>query len=130
MWVIIAKKGLHIHRDDLISEILDVEKDPEPEIYLKKSSYGKYSTTALLQESTMYKQLASCKRLISRFEKMKSINSLPRWDKFYYMKEYHLSYRKISQNEWEKMCNDEINRLTISFNYQKSLLEKKRNSFK
>ena len=37
MWVIIAKKGIDIHRDDLISEILDVEKNNEPKTYIKKN---------------------------------------------------------------------------------------------
>jgi hypothetical protein len=130
MWVIVAKKGLHIHRDDLISELLDVDKDPQPDIYLKKSSYGKFSTTSFLQESVLYKQLASCKRLINKFEKFKSVSTVPRWDRFYYMKEYHLSFRKVSKEEWERMCNDEITKLTISYNYHKEQLEKKKFSYK
>lgn len=130
MWVIIAKKGLDKHRDDLISELLEVENDSQPETYLKKSSYGKYSITGLLQESLMYKQLASCKRLITNFKKFQKVNTVPRWDRFYYLKEYHLSYRKITKEEWEKMCNDEINRLTINYNYHKDQLEKKKKSFK
>jgi hypothetical protein len=130
MWVIIAKKGIDIHRDDLISEILDVEKNNEPETYIKKNSYGRFSVTGLFHESLMYKQQSSCKRLVTRFEKLQKIKTIPHWDKFYYMKDYHLSFRKVTKEEWIKMCDDEINRLTISYNHHKNILEKKKNSFR
>jgi len=83
-----------------------------------------------MQESVMYKQEVSCKRLISRFEKSKGLNTINRWDKFYYMKEYHLSYRKIEKQEWFDMCNSEINKLTMSYNYHKDILEKKKLQYK
>lgn len=129
MWVIVAKKGLDKHRDDIISEILDVEKNTEPELYLKKNSYGSYSIVRNLNDSLMYKQQSSCKRLIARFEKTKNSITVTRWDKFYHLKEYHLSYRKINKEEWIKMCDDEINKLTTSYNYHKYQLEKKKSLF-
>jgi hypothetical protein len=131
MWVIIAKLNLNQHRDDLISDILETEKVQEPDLYLrKKAGYSKYNSTSNLSEALIYKQEASCKRLIKRFESTKKMNVVHRYDKFYYIKEYHLSYKKITREEWDVMCNNEISVLNRSYEYHKSTIEKKRNSFK
>jgi len=131
MWVIIAKLNLNQHRDDLISDILETPKVQEPDLYLrKKGGYSKYNSTSNLSEALIYKQESSCKRLIKRFESTKKMNVVHRYDKFYYIKEYHLSYKKITREEWDGMCNNEISVLNRSYEYHKSIIEKKRNSFK
>ena len=71
MWVVIAKKGLDKHRDDLISEILEQEIDSDPDLFLKKRG-SKYSTTGNLSDSHFYKLEASCKKLIQRFNKTRN----------------------------------------------------------
>lgn len=129
MWVIIAKLNLNQHRDDLISDILETEKVQEPDLYLKKRG-SKYSSISNLSEALIYKQEASCKGLIKRFEATKKLNVVHRYDKFYYIKEYHLSYKKITREEWDRMCNNELSILNRNYEYHKSMIEKKRISFK
>ncbi len=131
MWVVLAKKGLDKHRDDLISEILNQEIEQEPDIFItNKKGSSKYSTTSNLSNALIYKQEASCKRLIQRFQKSQTSNIISRYDKFYWVKEYHISYRKVTKDEWNRMCNNELGILLNNYEYHKSVIEKKRNSFK
>jgi hypothetical protein len=55
---------------------------------------------------------------------------VPYYDKFYWVKDFHISYRKVEKNEWDQMCDNDINLLTQGYNYQKSMIEKRRQSFK
>jgi len=129
MWVIITKSGLDKHREDIISDILNQEIIQEPELFLKKKG-SKYFTTGNLSEAQFYKLEASCKKLIQRFQKSKTVNMVPYYDKFYWVKDFHISYRKVEKNEWDQMCDNDINLLTQGYNYQKSMIEKRRQSFK
>jgi len=129
MWVVIAKSGLDKHREDIISNILDQEIIQEPDLFLKKKG-SKYLTTSNLSEAQFYKLEASCKKLIQRFQKSKTVNMVPHYDKFYWVKDFHISYRKVEKDEWEQMCDKDINLLTQSFNNHKSMIEKRRQSFK
>jgi hypothetical protein len=129
MWVVVAKSGLDKHREDIISDILDQEPIQEPDLFLKKRG-SKYATTGNLSDAQFYKLEASCKKLIQRFQKSKATNIVPYYDKFYWVKDLHISYRKVEKDEWDKMCDNDINLLTQSFHHQKSLIEKRRKSFK
>ena len=131
MWVVLAKKGLDKHRDDLISEILNQEIEQDPDLFVtNKKGSSKYSTTINLSLALIYKQEASCKRFIQRFQKSQSLNMISRYDKFYWIREFHISYRKVTKDEWDKMCNNELNILLNNYEYHKSQIEKKRSSFK
>lgn len=129
MWVIIAKKGLDKHREDVISGLLDQEIIYTPDLFLKKRG-SKFLTTGNLSEAQFYKLEASCKKLIQRFQKTKSTPHISYSDKFYWVKDFHISYRKVTLDEWNKMCDDDTYSLTNNYNYQKSLIEKRRSSFK
>jgi hypothetical protein len=129
MWVVIAKSGLDKHREDIISDILDQEIIQEPDLFLKKRG-SKYITTGNLSEAQFYKLESSCKKLIQRFQKSKTVNMMSHYDKFYWVKDYHISYRKVERDEWNRMCDNDINLLTQSFNHHKSMIEKRRQSFK
>jgi hypothetical protein len=129
MWVVIAKSGLDKHREDIISNILDQEIMQEPDLFLKKKG-SKYLTTSNLSEAQFYKLEASCKKLIQRFQKSKTVNMVPYYDKFYWVKDFHISYRKVEKDEWDQMCDKDINLLTQSFNHHKSMIEKRKQSFK
>lgn len=128
MWVVIAKKGLDIHRDELISDLLGEEKNQVTESFiLKPSSSYRYNITSSLSNAKIYKQKHSCERLIKKFNTaQKELNRNP----FYWIKDYHLSCRQITIDEWNIMCNQELSRLERSYQYQKQKIESKRNSFK
>jgi hypothetical protein len=129
MWVVIAKSGLDKHREDIISDILGQEIIQEPDLFLKKKG-SKYLTTGNLSEAQFYKLEASCKKLIQRFQKSKTVNMISYYDKFYLVKDFHISYRKVGKDEWDKMCDGDSALLTQSFNHHKSMIEKRRQSFK
>ena len=128
MWVVIAKKGLNVHRDDLLSELLGEEKTKQEEYYVAKptSSY-RYNVSSSLSSAKIYKQRSSCERLVKKFQSsQKDISRSP----FYWIREYHLSTKKVTFEEWDLMCNQELNRLERSYEYTKQKIELKRSSFK
>ena len=128
MWVVVAKKGLNIHRDDLISTLLDEEKTQQQEEFIvDKKSSRKYNTTLTLSLAKIYKQESSCKSFVKKFISAdKSTYRSP----YHWIKDYHLSFRKIRNDEWNRMCNDELNMLNRNYEYHKSKIEEKRRSFK
>ena len=128
MWVVIAKKGLNVHRDDLLSELLGEEKTKQEEYYVVKptSSY-RYNVSSSLSSAKIYKQKSSCERLVKKFQSaQKDISRSP----YFWIKDYHLSTKKVTFEEWDLMCNQELNRLERSYEYTKQKIELKRSSFK
>jgi hypothetical protein len=128
MWVVIAKKGLNVHRDDLLSELLGEEKTKQEEYYVVKptSSY-RYNVSSSLSSAKIYKQKSSCERLVKKFQSsQKDISRSP----YYWIKDYHLSTKKVTFEEWDLMCNQELNKLERSYEYTKQKIELKRTSFK
>ena len=128
MWVVIAKKGLDIHRDEMISELLGEEKTPQEVYYVvKQSSSYRYNIGSSLSSAKIYKQKASCDRLVKKFNlAQKDLNRSP----FFWIKDYHLSTKQITIEEWNLMCDQEQFRLERNYNYQKQRIEEKRRSFK
>jgi hypothetical protein len=128
MWVVIAKKGLDVHRDEMISELLGEEKTPQEVYYVvKQSSSYRYNIGSSLSSAKIYKQKASCDRLVKKFNiAQKDSNRSP----FYWIKDYHLSTKQITIEEWNLMCNQELVRLERGYEYQKQRIEDKRKSFK
>jgi hypothetical protein len=128
MWVVIAKKGLNVHRDDLLSELLGEEKTKQEEYYVVKptSSY-RYNVSSSLSSAKIYKQKSSCERLIKKFQS--SQKDISR-SQFYWIREYHLSSKKVTIEEWNLMCNQELNKLERNYEYTKQKIELKRSSFK
>ena len=128
MWVVIAKKGLDVHRDELISDLLGEEKQDLPEFFVvKPSSSYRYNVSSNLSSAKVYKQKASCERLVKKFNNaLKDMNRSP----FYWIKDYKLSVRKVTHEEWNIMCDQEQSRLERSYLYQKQKIEQKRNSFR
>jgi len=122
MWVIIAKKSRSEVRDNILSEILEVNKDSDPDIFVRKRGY-KYQVCSSLRDALIYKQTSSCEKLIKRFysgdnNTYKSV--------FVWIKDYFLTYRKITKSEWDKMCDDELHILNLEFTILKDRLEKKK----
>lgn len=128
MWVIIAKKGLDVHRDDLISELLDEEKSQQQLYYIvKTSSSYRYNVGSSLSSAKIYKQKSSCDRFVKRFN---LANKEMNRSEFYWIKDYHVSTKKLTFEEWNLMCNQEQSKLDRNYQYQKQKIEQKRMSFK
>lgn len=132
MWVITAVKGLENHREERLSDILGEHKPKHQEIFLKgnSSGYTKFTVTSLKRDALIYKQQHSCVRLIKKFEENQKKNLIPHYDKFLWIKDYKLSFRKLSKEEWESICDEEISILTKSYETQKNILLNKKNSYK
>jgi hypothetical protein len=128
MWVVTAKKGLDVHRDELISDLLGEERIEQPEVFVvKPSSSYRYNVSSNLASAKMYKHKASCERLVKKFNNSLKDNNR---NSFYWIRDYKLSFRKITSEEWNSMCNDELQKLEKSYLYHKQKIEEKRRSFK
>ena len=132
MWVITAIKGLDNHREELISDILGEDKPKQTELFLKGNGggYSKFNVTSLQRDALIYKQQHSCVRLVSKFEESKKRKLIAHYDKFLWIRDYKLSYRKLTKVEWESICDEEISILTKSYEIQKNILLNKKNSYK
>jgi hypothetical protein len=128
MWVVIAKKGLDVHRDEMISELLGEEKTPQEVHYVvKPSSSYRYNVGSNLSSAKIYKQKSSCDRLVKKFNiAQKDMTRSP----FYWIRYYYLSTKQITIEEWNLMCDQEQSRLERNYQYQKQKIEDKRKSFK
>jgi len=132
MWVITAIKGLDNHREELISDILGEDKPKQTEFFLKGNSggYSKFNVTSLQRDALVYKQQHSCVRLIKKFEESQKRKLIAHYDKFLWIRDYKLSYRKLTKVEWESICDEEISILTKSYEVQKNILLNKKSSYK
>lgn len=132
MWVITAVKGLENHREEILSELLGEEKPQLKELFLKGNSggYSKFNVTHLKRDALIYKQSHSCVRLIKKFEESLKKKMMMHYDKFVWIKDYKLSYRKLTKEEWDSICNDELSILTKSYEIQKNIILNKKNSYK
>ena len=122
MWVIVAKNSKNEVRDGLLSEILDIQLDRSPELFLKKKGL-RYQICHSLSDALIYKQKSSCDRLLERYE---SSNKNDYRSVFVWIKDYVLTYRKVSKEEWHRMCDEEISAATIYYTSLKNGIEKKR----
>jgi hypothetical protein len=132
MWVVIAKRGKHIHRDDVISDLLDLDKDKsidcEGFFITKNSGNYRYNVVSSLYYAKVYKSKGYCDRIVKKFEFYK--NGDFHRNPFHWLKEFHLSYREITKDEWDKMCENEQRKLEQSYHHHKNQIELKRKSFK
>lgn len=132
MWVITAIKGIDNHREELISDILGEEKPKVQELFLKGKSggYSKYNLTTLRKDALIYRQQHSCIRLINKFEQSLKKKMILHYDKFIWIKDYKLSFRKLTKEEWDSICDEEISILTKIYENQKNMLLNKKNSYR
>lgn len=126
MWVILAKKGLDVYRDDLISSILEEEKT-QPEQFIASNKSWKYSTTPAISMAKMYMREESCKRFIKKF----TLTDKTQYNSPYsWIKDYHLSFRRVTIEEWGVLCDRDLYLLNSKYEHNKSKIEKKRKSYK
>ena len=132
MWIVVAKKGTYVHRDDMISDILEISREESEdfkEFYVtKNSSNFRYNVVASIFYAKIYKSKGYCEKIVNRFQFYKNSDYIR--NPFHWLKDYHLSYRKITKEEWETVCNNELKKLEQSYIHHKSLIERKKSMYK
>lgn len=127
MWVITASKGIEHQRDNKILDILEEKPNFQ---FLSKRVRGnsKYSTTPIVEYAVIFKTESGALRLIKNFNS--DTNKSYFTSKFSWIKDYVLSVRKITKEEWERFINFEISRLDNKYQKQRSKLLDKKNQYK
>lgn len=125
MWVILISKDLQEWRESALSEIFENNIDKKEERYLSRtnSKFNKYNYTVFLPNAITYKTKSGAERMVADIKK--SDNSSWR-SKYHNLYEKHLSVRKITVEEWNKIINHELSKLDKSYNFKKSEINKKR----
>ena len=127
MWVITASKGIEHQRDNKILDILEEKPNFQ---FLSKRVRGnsKYSTTPIVEYAIIFKTESGALRLIKNFNS--DTNKSYFTNKFSWIKDYVLSVRKLTKEEWERFINFEISRLDNKYQKQRSKLLDKKNQYK
>lgn len=126
MWIIVANKGLNLHRDNRIAELIG---DVSSQEYLTKTSGNKkYHTTSNINWSQVFKTESGAMRIIQEFNY--DINKSSYSNKFNWVREYVLSIRKMTREEWESLCDFEMSKLKNKYDRQLSKLNKKKLEYK
>jgi hypothetical protein len=122
MWVIIASKDKNELREDVISDLLDFKKEKKLDTFVNRRN-NRYHLSLSLSNALIYKQRSSCEKLVKKFNTADKTNYR---SVFVWIKDFHLSYRRIDKDEWNRMCDTESNALTRQYEIQKNDIEKKR----
>ncbi len=127
MWVITVSKGIEHQRDNKILDILEEKPNFQ---FLSKRVRGnsKYSTTPIVEYAVIFKTESGALRLIKNFNS--DTNKSYFTSKFSWIKDYVLSVRKLTKEEWERFINFEISRLDNKYQKQRSKLLDKKNQYK
>jgi len=128
MWVIQVTSNLNHQRDLHISQILDQAIDCK---YLNKVlGNKKWSSTQIIQVASVWKTIGGAQRIISQFESFDQISKSHWTNPFNWVKDSHLSIRKLTVEEWHLIVDYKIKILENSYQQSKSKLIKKRSQFK
>ena len=125
MWSIIVNKSLEQKRENRILEILQEEKKQDQ--YLNFIN-GKYNTTISLNFAKLYKTRSGAERLIKQIKS--DNNSRTNFNsKFYWIKDYEFSIRRITKHEWDSIIDSKLNRLESDYNRKKINLIKEKDKY-
>ena len=126
MWVIVVNRNLNLHRDNRIAELIG---DYSTQEYLsKRSSNSKYHSTSDIKFSLVFKTESGAKRIIEQFNSDTQKHFYQ--NKFNWIKDYVLSIRKMTQDEWLSKINLEISILDNRYKRQRDKLTSKINQYK
>ena len=126
MYVVVANRGLWLHRDNRISEIIG--DTTTKEFVCKRSGSNKYSSSSNISFSLVFKTESGAKRLIDKFNSDTQKNSYS--NNFNWIKDHVLSIQKLTKEEYEQICDYEIWTLKHRYDKQVSKLNKKKLQYK
>lgn len=128
MWVITIHSNRQSFRDGIIDNIVGTTPTYEEFLY-KVNSNSKYSNCTGLHLALTYKTEGGAARIVQDFiddtDKRYSTKS-----KFYWIKDKHLSYRKLSKVEWNQLMDDKEKSMKAKHTRELSTLDKKRWSYR
>lgn len=124
MWVIIVDRNLEEKRENRISDILN-EKNNEN--YLS-FSYSRYNTTSSTHYAKIYKTKSGAERVIKKIKSEYDKISKPS-SKFYWVKNYQFSIRKLTKEEWQSVMITKINNLDNSYKIKREKLIKEKDNY-
>lgn len=126
MWVIVVNRNLNLHRDNRIAELIG---DYSTQEYLAKhSSNSKYHSTSDIKFSITFKTESGAKRIIEQFKSDVQKNHYS--NKFYWIKDYILSIRKMTHDEWIAKVDFELSKLDNKYQKQRDKLIAKISQYK
>ena len=115
MWIILVNKNLSEYRDESISKLFGNQTN-NVENFLSKYSTYKYNAILDIKFAKIFKTKSGAERFIKRFN---SSNRNSYSSKFHWIKDNHLSCRKLTIDEWNKIIDSE--RILIEQKDQKEL---------
>lgn len=126
MWVIVVNKNLQQKRENRISEILQEESIDNYNSYLYYI-HGKYNTTLSIHYAKIYKTESGAERVIKQ---VKSDNNRYHFsNRFYWIKDFEFSIRKITKEEWHSIITAKLNKLDMDYNRKRIKLLKEKDNF-
>jgi len=128
MWVIQVTSNLNHQRDLQISQILD--QAIVCRYLYKNNGDSKWRDTPAIQRANIWKTIGGPQRIISQFESLDEISKSHWKNPFKWVKDSHLSIRKLTLEEWHLIVDYEIQILENTYHQSKSKLVEKRSQFK
>lgn len=127
MWIIIVDKNLEEKRENRISEILNEETNENYKHYLN-FSYSRYNTTLSPHYAKIYKTKSGAERMIRQIKsESSSISNFS--SKFYWVKNYQFSIRKLTKEEWNLIMTAKINNLDNDYKRKREKLIKEKDNY-
>lgn len=127
MWLIIVDKDIEEKRENRISEILNEKVENYYKHYLT-FSHGKYTTTLSPHFAKIYKTKSGAERMINQINS--DSNKLCNFSsKFYWIKNYQFSVRKLTKEEWDEIINVKLNSLDNEYKRKRERLLKEKDKY-
>ena len=124
MWVIVVNRNITLHRDNRIAELIG---DYSTQEYLAKRPSSKYNSTSEIRFSLVFKTESGAKRIIEKFNS--DVQKSNYSNKFNWIKDYVLSIRKMTQDEWNSKIDFELSKLDNKYKRQRDKLTSKINQY-
>lgn len=127
MFVIIVNSNLATQRDSIIDSIISVNQKPD-EFLVKTSSSKKYSRSTFIAHALIFKTKSGALRVVKKFNE--DVNKSYWTNQFNWVKDYCLSVRKITPDEWQIIVDTELSKLERNYIRQKEKLQKKKSLYR
>lgn len=125
MWIITAA-SLSEHRDKSISRLLNDEiKTQEHFITL---TYNRYNITNQVFSAKIYKKESGAEKFVKSFNSNSDKSKYS--SRYYWVKDKHISYRKLTLEEWNSIIDREKSSLESYYKSRMSKLDLKRLEYK
>ncbi len=127
MWIITVHTSKQSYRDGIINNLVGEIPSYEEFLY-KVNSNSKYSNCTGLHLALTFKTEGGAARVVSDFTNDPDRGSSK--SRYYWIKDKHLSYRKISKEEWNRLMDDKENSMKEKHRRELAKLDAKRWSYR